>query len=1045
MRTLILLLLGPLAALLSIPASAQTALSALSGTIRTETNSGITNARISIQNTADGHATVVMSNGDGSYRANNLSPGTYVVSVSAPGFTQAQATVMIAGAQSIADFRLVVEQTKEAAETQHDTSSDNQPSDAINSKTIGELPLNGRSSSDVAALEPGVFKARTQAQGDGRYGYGTQMVIFGGRPRQNNSRLDGVSVNDYANGPLGNAVGIALGVDALEQLSVLTSNDQAQYGRSSGGYISSSTHAGSSRFHGSVFEYLRNDALDAANYFDRQKPPFRRNQFGASAGGPIRRDDTFFFADYEGIRQSQGVTNVSAVPSAAARAGNLSTGVIAVDPEVLRFLAAFYPLPNAGLLGAGDTGIYISSGQKVTPGNHFTTRIDHPFSSKDSLWGTYMFDSGNVLGPDKLGNKLAGYDSRQQLFTFNETHTFSPRLLHSFRFGIYRMVANSGQTALENNPLVGDSSFGAVPGHDVPRIDVTGLTSLDGGLDATSVTHFHWTSIQAYDDIAIRRGAHSFTFGVSFERMRDNIIATTDPAGRFGFNSLSDFLTNRPFSLGVTIPGPLPERGFRQTVAGAYFQDEWRWRPRLIWTLGLRYEMATVPSEVHGRVSVLRNLTDAQPLLGTPLFANPTVRNFEPRVGFAWDPRGDAKTIVSSGFGIFDVLPLPYVIQFGEIYAAPFLQTTSATKLPAGSFPTEAFAITAASSNFSRQDYIEPKPHRNYVMQWNFTIRRELPLGLSMKLGYVGSRGVHHIFRLKDADIVLPALAPQGYLWPSPAGSGTRLNPNVGRINGTFWEGDSFYDALVLQLKEKVGRSFQITGSYTWGKSIDTGSSSIEGDEYSNAVSSPLWFDTRLNRGLSDFNVAQELKVIYSWEIRGPKWPNEVMTRALSGWQAGGIFEASTALPFTPGIGGDPLGVNSSDPGVDVPNVITGSGCESPINRGDPIHYIKTQCFALPNPITLRGNLGRNTLIGPGLVNFDFSVFKNNYIRSISDLFNAQFRAEFFNIMNRPNFNAPLTNRFLFDSHGKAVGSAGLVDSTQTPSRQIQFALKFIW
>src|SRR5690242_16479466 len=217
------------------------------------------------------------------------------------------------------------QQTK-AAQTQPALASDKQPSDAMNSKTIGELPLNGRSSSDVAALEPGVSKARTQAQGDGRYGYGTQMVIFGGWPRQNNSRLDGVSVNDYANGPLGNAVGIALGVDALEQLSVLTSNDQAQYGRSSGGYISSSTHSGSNQFHGSVFEYLRNDALDAANYFDKQKPPFRRNQFGASVGGPVVKDRTFIFGDYEGIRQSQGVTNVAAVPSAAARAGALSTG-----------------------------------------------------------------------------------------------------------------------------------------------------------------------------------------------------------------------------------------------------------------------------------------------------------------------------------------------------------------------------------------------------------------------------------------------------------------------------------------------------------------------------------------------------------------------------------------------------------------------------------------------------------------------------------------------------------------------------------------------
>ena len=346
MRTAVLILLVPFAALLSTQASAQRAMSALTGTIRTGSNSGISNARISIQNTAGAHVTVVTSDKDGSYSAANLLPGPYVVTVSAPGFVQAHATVTIGEAHSVADFILVTEQAKGADHGQQGVSSDNQPADAINSKTIGELPLNGRSSSDVAALEPGVLKARTQAQGDGRYGYGTQMVIFGGRPRQNNSRLDGVSVNDYANGPLGNAVGIALGVDALEQLSVLTSNDQAQYGRSSGGYISSSTHSGSNRFHGSVFEYLRNDALDAGNYFDKHKPPFRRNQFGASVGGPVRKDGTFFFGDYEGIRQSQGVTNVSAVPSAAARAGALSTGAIIVDTEVLRFSVHFIRFPT---------------------------------------------------------------------------------------------------------------------------------------------------------------------------------------------------------------------------------------------------------------------------------------------------------------------------------------------------------------------------------------------------------------------------------------------------------------------------------------------------------------------------------------------------------------------------------------------------------------------------------------------------------------------------------------------------------------------------
>jgi hypothetical protein len=314
-----------------------------------------------------------------------------------------------------------------------------------------------------------------------------------------------------------------------------------------------------------------------------------------------------------------------------------------------------------------------------------------------------------------------------------------------------------------------------------------------------------------------------------------------------------------------------------------------------------------------------------------------------------------------------------------------------------------------------------------------------------MKLGYVGSHGVHHIFRVQDADIVLPTLTPRGYLWPSPAGSGARLNPYAGRIDATWWEGDSSYNALVFQVRKQIARGSQIVGSYTWGKSLDTSSTSLGGSDYSNALSSPLWFDTRLNRGQSDFDIAQDLKVIYSWEIAGPKSSSVLLTRVLGGWQLGGVLEATTGVPFTPRMGGDPLGLNSLDPTSDVPNVISGPGCESLVNPGDPTHYIRTQCFAVPNPITLRGNIGRNSLIGPGLLNLDCSLFKNNYVESISDTFNVQFRAEFFNIMNHPNLNAPLSNRNVFDSQGNPVGNAGLIDSTQTSSRQIQFALKFIW
>jgi outer membrane receptor protein involved in Fe transport len=914
--------------------------------------------------------------------------------------------------------------------------------EGMGAKAVGNLPLNGRSASQVAALVPGVVKARTQGKNSGSQGYGTQLVIYGGRPRQNDYRLDGISVVDYANGPMGNAIGITLGVDAIQRLTVLTSNDQAEFGRSNGGYISSTTRSGTNLFHGSVFEYIRNSALDARNFFDAAKPPFRRNQFGATFGGPIWKDRVFFFGDYEGIRQSQGISNVAVVPSLAARQGNLSTGPVTVDPAIKRVLDAFYPLPNAGLLGSGDEGIYLSSGQQITPGNHVTTRVDDKFSRNDSLYAVYMFDKGSVTTPDKLSSLMTGYDSLEHFLALGETHNFSPELVNTFRFGIYRMVANSGPTSLLNNPAMADASYGAVPGQNLPAITVPGLVKLIGGIGGSDIYHFRWTSIQAYDDVSLTKGKHSLKFGASVERMRDNILAIKAPSGLFTFNSLADFLTNQPFSITVAIPGGARERGFRQTIAGAYAQDNWLFQPNLTLDLGLRYEMATVPGEVNGYVSSLRNLTDPQPEVGEPLFSNPTLRNFEPRVGFAWDPFGTGKTVVRSGFGFFDVLPLLYEIQFGEMFSAPFMLLSNVTNLPAGSYPTEAFQLAQSSPAALRQGYFEPHPRRNYVMQWNLNVQRVLPLGFQMQLGYVGSRGVHNIFRVTDADMVLPTLTSQGYLWPSPAGSGTRLNPNAGTINASFWEGDSYYDALVLQVQSPVGHRFQATGSYTFGKSIDTSSGSIGGGEYSNAITNPLWFDTRLNRGLSDFNIAQDLKVIYSWGLPSPHLASNILSWPLSGWQLGGVFEASSGLPFTPGFGGDPLGVLGTDSNVDVPNVLRGPGCDSLVNPGNPNNYIRTQCLSAPNPITLRGNLGRNALIGPGLMNLDFSIFKNNDVKIISESVHVQFRAEIFNIFNRANFDPPIYFKNVFDSNGNPIPSGGFIDKTQDPSRQIQFALR---
>src|SRR6267143_570918 len=455
-RKKLVLFLASIAFLLTLlvpfPVFSQVAAGTLSGTVTSKSGSRISNAHLSIRNTGNGKTVFTNGKEDGSFGVPNLVPGNYEVTATASGFVAARASVMIrAAADQVANFVL------QPGDGQADSST---VSGVVNSQNVQELPLNGRSASDLAALEPGVATARTQSSGQGKYGFGTQMTISGGRPRQNDARLDGISVNDYANGSPGSALGVNLGVDAVEQFTVLTSNYPAQVGRSSGGVVGASTRMGTDSFHGDVFEFLRNSGLDARNFFDSAKPPFRRNQFGASAGGPIWKNRTFLFGDYEGLRASTGITQVDSTPSPAARSGTLCdltvtdcsrTVAISVDPTVLKFVNAFWPAPNGPLQcpfpgkpclpGTGDTGVFTFAGQQITPENYFTTKIDHKLSTEDTVSGTYMFDGETVRQPDELNNKRTGFDSRRQFFTLSEAHTFSPGILNSVRLGIYRVVA----------------------------------------------------------------------------------------------------------------------------------------------------------------------------------------------------------------------------------------------------------------------------------------------------------------------------------------------------------------------------------------------------------------------------------------------------------------------------------------------------------------------------------------------------------------------------------------------------------------------------
>jgi hypothetical protein len=998
-----------------------------------------------------GQVRTALTDSSGSYSFPVLPVGNYELTVSVPGFvTQVLTGITLAiGSERVVDIRMRPGSSQTAVRATVSGAPANQSSGNVDKSVVENTPLNGRDWTQLATLQAGVTGVQTGSSSGGgntERGFGAPVSISGARPDQNSYRLDGISINDYSNGAPGSVLGDNLGIDAVEQVSVLGSNYPAEYGRTSGGVINAVTRSGTKAFHGDVYEFFRNSALDARNFFDGRIPPFKRNQFGASAGGPIQKDRMFIFGDYEGLRQSLGVTTVDTVPSAAARAGNLSSGTVTVDPNVLRFINAFYPLPNGPLLGNGDTGIFSFAGQEITNENYFTVRVDRKFTEKDTLSGTYMRDNSKTVQPDNFNELLSNVVSRRQVVTLHAQHLFSATLLNTARLGFSRSVGITGGLTriLDSNML--DASFAFVPGGLAGEIRaIPGVTNFSGAPTAGGVLlsekSLAWNSFQGGDDVFLTHGIHTVRFGVVVERMQDNQLSLPAVNGRFRFDSLLNFLTNRPQVFQGAGNANVPDVGLRQTLFGAYIQDDIRLQKNLTVNLGLRYEMATVPTEAHNRISNLRNVTDAVPHIGAPFFSNPTLRNFEPRVGFGWNPRA-GKTLVRGGFGIFDVLPLPYEFQSSFQLAEPFVSSVFANTLQPGMFPTGAFQAFGDQTNFGLGSFYEFHPKRNYVMQWNLGIARELTSTLSVTVGYVGSRGVHLPYRIDNIDMVLPTLGPTGYVFP-PTATSTTLNPNFGRINSTLWQASSFYHALQADIAKRVSHGVEVHGAYTWGKSIDTLSATAADDAFPNGLFNQLFFDQRTTRGPSDFNVAQTLVLSFTWELPSTERNSRVLTWAASGWQLGGLYKASSGQPFTPILGGDPAG-QKLDETSQLPDRLAGPGCDTLANVGNPNHYIKTQCLAFPG-VNKWGNLGRNTLVGPGVSKLDVSVFKNNRIRRISESFNAQFRAEFFNVLNRANFASPTDHSTVFDQSGNPISSAGLITSTQTTSRQIQFALKLIW
>jgi hypothetical protein len=1187
--------------ILTLPLRAQVAGATLSGSITDPQGGAIVNAKVSVTNVATNVAIDTTTNVNGAYTVPNLRPGDYQVSVSAPGFTTAVSKVTLTvGAKQTMDVSLTVGQATQTIEVTGATSAVDLATSTLAGEveggTIRELPLNGRDWASLATLEPGVIEARTHLDvthvgGGGGRGFGDQLSVAGARPTQNSYRLDGAIVNDYSNAGPGSVLGKNLGVDAIQEFTVLTSNYSAEYGFTSGGVINAITRAGTNAFHGSAFDFLRNDKLDAANFFTNAnrltKNALRQNQFGASGGWRIFKDRTFLFGAYEGVRKSAGLPVLNCGASAcitisdAVRGGNvvnLATGaavrVPAIDPTIQKYLA-LYPHPTPGVACVTVTVAGPLRGQcnpNVGPApflgaqkadeDFVTFRGDQRISDKDSVFATFLRDPSTFSSPLALNNVLQSFTSYRQAIIAEETHVFSAAWTNSFRAALDRTNNLGGNSPIVVNPAAGDPSLGQLPGFFSSGITQTGsqVSVLPGGRNyAASVQDFWGQIFQIYDDAFSNHGRHGVKFGFaylayqvdgytplangngtgtfSFRGQYSPTVtanggqtATAAQAGCFGTSvaptpatmadgrnydnscaSLVNFLTNQP--LRSTRPVDLSaihKQYLRDKIVSGYVQDDWRIRPTLTLNLGLRYEVATIPTEKYGTVAIMPSPTMPLPCLPAPTAAdpscsatnpasvlrnsfwthNPTSKNFEPRVGFAWDPFHNSKTAVRGGFGIFDALPLPYELILNNTSQAPFRPTFAALgdnngglypSPPPGVWPFGVPALTNIHVNNPQSRnwrYVDANIKRNYIYQYNFNIQQQITPSTTIMIGYTGSRAFHNPFQSDTVNTVIPTKVPGvGYVWPVPysasltasAQAARLLNPTTSNIMyNTMWQSRSWYNAMQVRVEKRMSHGFQLLGSYTWSKSMDDSSGSTAGDTFQfDSVSEP-WYDLSLNKGLSDFDVRRNLVISGSWSVPSPKGLGAIGEKVLGGWQLGLILNLADGIPVPFGIASDIAGEVILT--VQPPNVVAGCTADSLVNSNfrHSLFEFNTGCLSLvpktaanaaycdsvgrgfsatlagSTCANIRGNLGRDVVIGPGIFNVNFSVFKNNFIRKISETFNVQFRAEMFNVLNHTNF-APSGNLSPFNADGTVTSSFGQLTSTQGDNRIIQMALKLVW
>ena len=1067
MRTLAAAALFCLLGVLSIHSlSGQAATATIQGTVTDSTGAAIPEASLQVKNTGTGIAESTASDAQGRYTVPNLGIGDYELQASKAGFSTVvhRGITLTVGAQVVVDFNLPVGQqtqtvTVEGEASQVDTSNA-AVSSLISGSQMAELPLNGRSFEQLIYTAPGVSIVNTMAP-NARQGRANAFSTAGARPQGYALMMDDEAIDNFFRRGMGTITGSSLGMEGMAEFQILTNTYGAQFG-GNGAVMNAVSKSGTNNIHGSAYLFERNSAMDAKGFFDPSLNPFRRTQPGGSVGGPVKKDKAFFFFNYEGIWQLQGVSHIAFVPDANHRTPTFAEATNPTAYNAIVAAMAVYPMPTFNLNPAAGTGEANVYGNTIAHENFILGRFDYAFTDKDSFLLRYFYDKQHVIDPYNGGNgtTAGGFlpywperDEGMNHFATTEWRRIvSPTLVNTARFSFSR--PNTGD--YEVNSIPGFNQVYPGLGHPDPEVSITGLTTL-GQNTFTPAVDIQNRFTEA-DDIVWTKGPHTMHIGGYIQRVDSNVFYPFRDGSAWTYSSgINQFLAGTPATTFVGTPGTqagcvaiigtpcYPNRDYREVDFVPYFQDDWKVTPRLTVNLGIRWEGATNATARHNTLYAPTNYATGTAFQNVPnaTATNPNLQNWDPRFGFAYDVFADHKTSLRGGFAITHdpVFVADYNPDFTTVQPWPAQSVTSAAVFP--TYPASAKFTPTASPGW---DYFINKAP--YLIQYNLNIQRDLGQGTVLTVGYVGSHGVD-LFTLQERNPTIPTIDANGvYHWGTLNAAGTgivqgvRVNPNFASLSMTEPGSTSRYDSLQVSLNRRLTHNFQLQVAYTLSHCTDDGSSplgSISGGSTASTYENPFMRDP-YDQGLCYFNAKSNVRAngLYMIPLHG--------NRLLEGWQLSGIVTQSTGLPFSIYAGVDDTGYNSS--GTPRPNY--NAGCQ--VQTGFVTQWYNPSCFSLQTPGTL-GNTGRDTVIGPGLAQLDFALMKDTKVR---ENIHVQFRAEAYNIFNHPQFGQPGNSVFsaLKAAPGTATGvvgvpnaAAGIITSiaTNSTARQIQLGLKILF